>query len=83
MVKDFIIEYVRLIVKYPDLIKYESKAIDDQNGEITLYVHPDDVGRIIGKDGKMISSIKTVISGCKPKGGLNYKVNIKPIEQHG
>ena len=83
MVRDFIIEYIKLIVKHPDIIEYESKAFDEHNGEITLYVHPDDVGRIIGKDGKMISSIKTVISGCKPKGGLNYKVNIKPINNHG
>ncbi|NPA27965.1 MAG: KH domain-containing protein [Epsilonproteobacteria bacterium] len=82
MVKDFILEYIRLIVKYPDLIKYESNSIDEEakTGEITIYVHPDDVGRVIGKDGKMISSIKTVVSGCKPKGGLNYKVNIKPIQ---
>ncbi len=80
MVKDFIVEYVRLIATHPDVLKIESAPIDESLTEITLYVHPDDVGRVIGKDGKMISSIKTVISGCKPKGGTNYKVNVKPVE---
>jgi len=80
MVKDFIVEYVKLIAKYPDVLRIESKSIDENFSEITLYVHPDDVGRVIGKDGRMISSIKTIISGCKPKGGENYKVNVKPIE---
>jgi len=28
----------------------------------------------------MINSIKTVISGCKAKGGKNYRVNVKPAE---
>ena len=79
MVKEFIIEFVRLIVDYPDKIKIESEQINDGLSEITLYVHPNDVGRVIGKEGKMISSIKTLISGCKPKGGTNYKVNVKPF----
>jgi len=79
MVKDFIVEYVRLIAKYPDVLRIESDSIDESLTEITLYVHPEDVGRVIGKDGRMISSIKTIISGCKPKGGQNYKVNVKPI----
>jgi predicted RNA-binding protein YlqC (UPF0109 family) len=82
MVKDFIVEYIKLIVKYPDLIEYKTDWVNKEDGcgEITIYVHPDDVGKVIGRDGKMISSIRTIISGCKPRGGLNYKVNVKAIE---
>jgi len=35
------------------------------------------VGKLIGKEGRMINSIKTVISGCKAKGGVNYRVNVE------
>jgi len=80
MVKEFIVEFVKLIVNHPDTIKIESEPLNDELTEITLYVHPTDVGRVIGKDGKMISSLKTLISGCKPKGGTNYKVNVKPFK---
>ena len=79
MVQDFIVEYVKLIAKHPDNISIESNPIDDNLTELILYVHPEDIGKIIGKDGRMISSIKTVISGCKPKGGPSYKVSVKPI----
>ncbi len=79
MVQDFIVEYVKLIAKHPENISIESNPIDDNLTELILYVHPEDIGKIIGKDGRMISSIKTVISGCKPKGGPSYKVSVKSI----
>jgi len=80
MVQDFIVEYVKLIAKYPDVISIDLQEIDENLSELFLYVHPDDIGKIIGKDGRMISSIKTLISGCKPKGGPSYKVSVKAIE---
>jgi predicted RNA-binding protein YlqC (UPF0109 family) len=80
MVQDFIVEYVKLIAKYPDVIKINEESIDENLSELFLYVHPEDIGKVIGKDGRMISSIKTLISGCKPKGGPSYKVSVKAIE---
>ncbi len=43
MVKDFIVEYIKLIVKYPDLIEYKTDWVNKEDGcgEITIYVHPD------------------------------------------
>ena len=80
MVQDFILEYVRLIAKHPEVISIESNVIDENLTELILYVSPEDIGKVIGKDGRMISSIKTIISGCKPKGGPSYKVSVKPAE---
>jgi predicted RNA-binding protein YlqC (UPF0109 family) len=80
MVQEFIIEYVKLIVEHPEIVNIKEQKIDDSLTELLLFVHPDDVGKVIGKDGKMISSIKTVISGCKPKGTPNYRVNVKPAQ---
>ena len=77
MVKDFIVEYVKLIVKHPEMVSIDTNTLDENSAELLLYVHPDDIGKVIGKDGRMIGSIKTVISGCKPKGGPNYKVSVK------
>ncbi len=80
MVQDFIVEYVKLIAKYPEEISIESQKIDENLTELFLYVHPSDIGKVIGRDGRMISSIKTIISGCKPKGGPSYKVSVKAKE---
>ncbi len=80
MVQDFIVEYVKLIAKHPNDISIESNPIDENLTELILYVNPEDIGKVIGKDGRMISSIKTIISGCKPKGGPSYKVSVKAKE---
>lgn len=78
MVKDFLLSYTKLLVDNPEDIAIEIIEIDKGFDEIILYAHSDDIGKLIGKEGRMINSIKTVISGCKAKGDKNYRVNIKP-----
>jgi len=80
MVRDFILSYARLIVRHPEELHLEERPLDEQYDEILLYAHPDDVGKLIGKEGRMINAIKTVISGCKAKGGKNYRVNVRAID---
>ncbi len=78
MITDFVAEFARLIATYPNEIKVESKESDDLV-EIVLYANQVDVGKLIGKEGKMIGAIKTVISGCKAKDGKSYRINVEPI----
>ncbi len=76
MVEEFVAEYAKLIVNYPD----EIEVVQSQQGnvkEIVIYTHKDDVGKLIGKEGKMIGSIKTMISGCKAKDSLSYRINVE------
>ena len=80
MVTDFLLAYARLIAAHPDALRIDVAPLDEASDEITLYAHSEDVGRLIGKEGKMIGAIKTVISGCKAKGAKNYRINIKPID---
>jgi predicted RNA-binding protein YlqC (UPF0109 family) len=79
MVENFILSYSRLIVKYPESLRIEIKRVDDNFDEIILFANGEDVGKLIGKEGKMINAIKTLISGCKAKGSKNYRVSIKSI----
>ena len=74
MITDFVAEFARLIASYP----VESTTSDDLV-EIVLYANQVDVGKLIGKEGKMIGAIKTVISGCKAKDGKSYRINVEPI----
>jgi predicted RNA-binding protein YlqC (UPF0109 family) len=77
MVSDFVVEYAKLLVSYPQDISVSIKNLEENYDEITITAHSDDVGKLIGKEGRMINSIKTVISGCKAKGGVNYRVNVE------
>ena len=80
MVNHFLISYAKLLVNNPEDISIEITEVDENFDEITLFANSEDIGKLIGKNGRMINSIKTVISGCKAKGGKNYRVNVKPVE---
>ncbi len=78
MVDDFVAEFAQLIASHPEDIRVETM----DNGEcveIILYANQQDVGKLIGKEGKMIGAIKTVISGCKAKDGKSYRINVEPV----
>jgi predicted RNA-binding protein YlqC (UPF0109 family) len=77
MVTDFVSEYTKLLVNHPEDISVSVKKLEEKYDEITIVANSEDVGKLIGKEGRMINSIKTVISGCKAKGGVNYRVNVE------
>lgn len=76
MVEEFVAEYAKLIVNYPEEIEVVQSQVGNVK-EIIIYTHKDDVGKLIGKEGKMIGSIKTMISGCKAKDSLSYRINVE------
>ncbi|NWF66605.1 MAG: KH domain-containing protein [Campylobacterales bacterium] len=77
MIEKFIEEYAKLLCSNKEAIRIEKKQIQDEYAEIIIYASGEDAGKLIGKDGKMIGSIKTFISGCKAKDGISYKVMVK------
>ena len=79
MVEAFLSSYTKLLVEHPEDISIEIQEMDENFDEITIFANSEDIGKLIGKQGRMINSIKTVISGCKAKGGKNYRVNVKPV----
>lgn len=80
MINDFLLTYTKLLVTQPQVVSLNVDSIDEEFDEITIFVSPQDIGKLIGKEGKMINAIKTVISGCKAKGGKNYRVNVKTVD---
>jgi len=77
MVRDFVLSYARMIASHPEALSIMVEPMDENGDEITLFADPSDVGKLIGKEGRMINAVKTVISGCKAKGGKSYRVNVK------
>jgi len=78
MIADFVAQFARLIASNPDDIRVEVQE-GDEITEIVLYANQEDIGKLIGKGGKMIGAIKTVISGCKAKDGVSYRINVEPV----
>jgi predicted RNA-binding protein YlqC (UPF0109 family) len=79
MVTDFLLAYAKLLVNNPEDISVEISEGDENFDEIVIFANSEDIGKLIGKEGRMINAIKTVISGCKAKGAKNYRVNVKAV----
>ncbi len=78
MIADFVAQFAKLIASNPDDIRVEVEE-GDEITQIVLYANQTDIGKLIGKSGKMIGAIKTVISGCKAKDGVSYRINVEAI----
>ena len=76
MISEFVAQFAKLIATYPDDVKVKVTEGDEVT-EIILYANQADIGKLIGKNGKMIGAIKTVISGCKAKDGVSYRINVE------
>ncbi len=81
MAEQFILEFAKLIADKPEAISVSREDIDDTFSEIILRADKKDTGKLIGKEGKMISSLKSIISGCKAKEGRSYRVTIKSNDE--
>lgn len=73
---DFSELIVKKLVKEPDLVKVQQFE-DENETVIEIVVAEDDMGRVIGKRGKIANSIKTLIQAKAYNDGNNkVKVNI-------
>lgn len=79
MAEEFLAHYIKKIVRDPEAVSV-SKVENPQGCDFIIYASSQDIGRIVGREGKMIAAIKAFISGCKAKNGLNYKVLAKAID---
>lgn len=80
MVEDFLKEYAKLIADFPEKIRTERVNLDENFAEVIIYADKIDTGKLIGKNGKMINAIKTVIGACKSKDSTTYRVSVKSVE---
>lgn len=61
------------LVNYPDDIKIE-RTIDERGVLITVNVNPKDMGIVIGREGRMVDSIRYVIKGVGLANDMNVRV---------
>ena len=82
MVENFVRDFAKLLVSHPEDIVVERYNLGEKFDEIVIYAHKEDAGKLIGKDGRMINALKTLISGCKAKDGISYRVNVRTAEEY-
>ena len=70
------VEYiVKSLVGNPDDVVVE-RLIDEKGVLLTLTVHPDDLGRVIGKRGVTAQSLRTLLRALGTKNDARYNLKI-------
>lgn len=75
------VEYiVKALVEHPDDVVVE-RLIDEKGVLLTLTVHPDDLGRVIGKRGITAQSLRTMLRTLGVKYDARYNLKIVNNDQ--
>ena len=70
------VEYiVKSLVGNPDAVVVD-RLIDEKGVLLTLTVHPDDLGRVIGKRGVTAQSLRTLLRALGTKNDARYNLKI-------
>jgi predicted RNA-binding protein YlqC (UPF0109 family) len=78
--QEFLEYLVKGIVDYPDDVKVDRK-VDEMGVLLTLRVHRDDMGKVVGRNGSTAKSIRTLLRIVGVKN--NARVNLKIEEPEG
>jgi len=72
----FLEELIRALVDNPDSVKVTRK-VDEMGVLLTLDIHKDDMGKIIGRSGNTAKAIRTLLRvvGMKNDARVNLKIN--------
>jgi len=74
-VDDLVREIARALVDEPDAVEVET-VIRDENTVLRLKVAPQDVGKVIGKQGRTARSVRTILGAVSMKVHHRYTLDI-------
>ncbi len=74
-----LLEFILLhLVQNPDAVEVEEIQLDDDNSwEYVIRVHPEDVGRVIGRQGSTIQAIRTLAKVRAMQDGTRVRVSVE------
>lgn len=74
--KEFIEYVVKMLVDHPEQVKVDRK-IDEMGVLITLDVHQEDMGMVIGREGMTAKALRTLLRviGARNNARVNLKIN--------
>jgi uncharacterized protein len=60
--EEFIEYIVKRLVDHPENVSIETRTSNDNKNVISLRVHTEDVGKVIGKKGKTAEAMRTLLT---------------------
>ena len=74
--QEFLGNVIKALVDHPEDVKI-NRTVDEMGVLLTLDVHPDDIGKTIGRSGNTAKAIRTLLRvvGMKNNARVNLKIN--------
>lgn len=73
--KDFVLFILESIVDHPEAVEVTEETGDNET-KLTITVHPEDVGQVIGKNGRIIRSIRSLVGILASQQGTYCRVEV-------
>ena len=73
--KELVEVIAKSLVDHPEEVSVTEEETDN-NITITLKVAPDDMGKVIGKQGKIAKALRTLLRAASPRDGKKYSLEI-------
>lgn len=64
------------LVGHPDDVKVEARQTGDHE-TLAVRVHPDDFGRVIGRQGRTVKALRTVVKHAAARRGQRVTVEVE------
>ncbi|MCM3632063.1 MULTISPECIES: KH domain-containing protein [Paenibacillus] len=74
--KDLILVIAKALVDHPEDVRVQVRD-DERSTVYELSVHPSDVGKIIGKQGRIAKAMRTVVNSAATKSNKRVIVDIQ------
>jgi uncharacterized protein len=79
-IEAFLKDVLTPVLDHPEDLRIEVKG-DGRKRDVLIYADARDRGRIIGKSGRMISSLRTLVKAAGEKSGLSVNVELQEDDQ--
>ena len=74
--KDLLEYLARSLVDDPDAVSVDSFEEEDGSLVLELHVADDDVGKVIGRQGRTIAALRSVLRACSTRHGRRVLVDV-------
>ena len=74
--EELLVYLAQRLVSNPEQVSVTSRAGDDGELVLELHVAPDDVGKVIGKQGRIARAMRTLVRAASVRDGRRVHVEI-------
>lgn len=77
----FVSELIKPLVLKPEQVKVNTISQEGRNYQLLVAVDPSDLGRVIGRKGRIVNSVRTIVHACAARNGDYVDITIDELKE--